>query len=480
MDTNLQKSQEINKNELIHANNENILINAEPKTGELINGEHESVKKVSEVQEVVPRKKIKTKPLSEKQRLIRNEKKSKNYATLGISFDLKGVSVNDADSPKMVALKEALHDYLDIKEQILKTEQIRQEADQEAENSREIKLIYSAKQRAENELYNRVAKRMSGIGEDHEKELGAAYKRVYRALTEYTAGKCIWFKWGRGRARLKQVKAVADMLQADNRQFGLSEVRHDIYTSFDNYAHDDWNVAPNYLGLLRNKDRIDKRHEKLRKEGRNNSLHLGWYGALAKDFGNVLLGSWHLAGGTLVRTLAVPTMIAANALELTGKVAKLGLKGLSMIVNGGLKLFRSKKRWRIRVDRHTLSKGWTSLNRARKLNLYAFKHTFVLGLYTGIYVPIHTVCRAIKNIWRDEYEKKRVRDILKDDYGWLVDNVKRLSARELSLLKHAVGTTKDLYGEASKEMAENLIIENQDEELDDNYDDDDDDGAQEA
>ena len=115
MDTNLQKSQEINKNELIHANNENILINAEPKTGELINGEHESVKKVSEVQEVVPRKKIKTKPLSEKQRLIRNEKLSKNYATLGISFDLKGVSVNEADSPKNVALKNAIFEYQDIK-----------------------------------------------------------------------------------------------------------------------------------------------------------------------------------------------------------------------------------------------------------------------------------------------------------------------------------------------------------------------------
>ena len=89
---------------------------------------------------------------------------------------------------------------------------------------------------------------------------------------------------------------------------------------------------------------------------------------------------YNIAGGTALRAAAIPTMIAANGIELGGKLLKLPLKGLSMLTNGVSKLFGSKKRWNVRMDKHTLTHGWTSFQRARKINLMAIKYTTVYPL----------------------------------------------------------------------------------------------------
>ena len=423
-----------------------------------------------EISLIVPRNKIKKKPLSNKQRLIRNEKQTKDYTKLGISFDLKGVSINDADSPNMVALKKAVKKYLLTKKEIMTKNKT-----DKREGHAKLDLIHDSGTSVfdyERDNYNNFAKRRSGLSIQDEDNLKEAYNQVQSALIDYISGKCIWFKIGRGRARLKQVKAVADMLQADNREFGLSETRSELYNTQESVQFDaSHGIYPSYYGVLKNKDYIDKRHERLRREGRNNSLHLGWYGALIKDIGNWGLAAYHLAGGTALRALAVPTMIAANALEFAGKTAKVAMKGLSMVTNGIFRLFRSQKRWNIKVNKHTMTHGWMNLEAARFFNLNAL--VFLVG--TPIYAvkdTIHSLCRFLRNKFGPERPDKFVSDIWKEDSRRTRFHFKRLFLNAKKNIRSFFGAEKPISDRADAEYRE--ISREYDPQNDDNDDDDDD------
>lgn len=369
-----------------------------------------------EVKTLIPASKIKTKKEKKtlKELQLERETDQDSYRKYGIGFDLNSVSINDADSPKMAALKDAIRNYLITKQAILKTNDERQN---QAESSSAIHYIHQNNQHKNAPLYNSVVKRHSGLSIQDEDLLREAYNKAYQALVNYTAGKCIWFKVGRGRARLKQVKAIQDMLQAENRKYSLSELRLNLDTSLDyGYHTGSMGIFPTYLGAVRNKDYIDKRHARLRREGRNNMLHLGWYGALAKDMGNWGLAAYHVTLGTAFRALAVPTMIAANALEVVGKASKIALKGIAETVNLGFKLFRSKKRWRIKVNKHTLTHGWTGLNEARRTNLKAFKMLFVAPIIMPIKSCAHSLGRFIRNRFREAEDRKDISDIFKKNF----------------------------------------------------------------
>ncbi|MBR4513840.1 MAG: hypothetical protein IKO61_03010 [Lachnospiraceae bacterium] len=422
-----------------------------------------------EVSLIVPKNKIKQKSLSSKQKLIRNEKQTKDYTKLGISFDLKGVSINDADSSKMVALKSALKQYLLVKKEIL--DSYRKDKRKANVGPELIHKRGTTGFEYETDIYQALAKRRSGLTLQDEDTLREAYNRVQIALINYVSGKCIWFKIGRGRARLKQVKAVADMLQADNREFGLSETRSELYNTQESVQFDaSHGIYPTYYGVLKNKDYIDKRHERLRREGRNNSLHLGWYGALIKDIGNWGLAAYHLAGGTALRTLAVPTMIAANAIEFVGKTAKVAMKGLSMVTNGIFRLFRSQKRWNIKVNKHTMTHGWTSLSDARLINLNTL--FFLLGTpILTVKDSVHSLCRFLRNKFGPERPDKYVSDIWLEDTRRTRFILKRIFMNAKKNIRSFFGAEKPISDRADAEYRD--IRREYDGQEDEDFDDED-------
>lgn len=407
---------------------------------------------------------------AEKNRILAEESRRRGankYKKYGVGFDLNSVKINDADSGDMVELKKALKEYLQLRESIIAQNKLSnkelgeaagEEAQQEAD---QIKYIYRGnlqendEVRAEDEYKRMAYTGAEGLTENQYDKMRAAYAELHYRIQQYTAGKKLLFrfglKFGRGKARLKQVIKIADMLRADNRRFNLSELRHDLVTSHDKTMEDmTAGVFPTYLGMVRQQDRIHRRDEDLNKRGANHFYHWRYWATAIKNIPNRVAQLYHFAGGTAFRLAAIPTMIAANALEFVGKTAKLGMKGLAEAVNLGPKLFGKKWRWNIKFNRQTLSGGWTSLSRARKMHLMAFKYIGMAPLvYTAdllkeaVQVPAEHIAAAI----RGEDVAPRKHFVISRGHR---STVKKFFSRQWNNIKNFFGTTKD-YATYSQE-----------------------------
>ncbi|MCR5452790.1 MAG: hypothetical protein K6F00_09205 [Lachnospiraceae bacterium] len=421
----------------------------------------------------VEKEHIKQKPVTGTQSVILagQMKENENYEADGIAFDLQHVKVNAKDSDKMAALKRSLKRYLELKRQILNNYF---DADEngflvgDEYNSPKRNLIFN-KNKAEGmpyvdevDHYIKVSNNHSGLTDDEEDSLREAYEDVKSKIQEYNVLKWSWFKVGRAKARLNQVKIVADMLEKDNRTYSLSVVRRDLDRSYDYSLQKKYHgVIPNWLGAVRNKDMINRRHARLRREGRNNALHIGWYGALIKDVGNWGMAAYNFLGGTALRTLAVPTMLAGNALELVGKTAKLGLKGLSMVTNGVFKLFRSKKRWDIKVNKHTLTHGWTSLNSARKFNSNVIRYSIGIPLLTVGNV-FRSIYRFGKGVVTKDGSESTIGKMWESSFGGVRALFRETYLNQKVNIKNFFGGQKAIEIRADKEMEDMFVHRNDD------------------
>ena len=83
----------------------------------------------------------------------------------------------------------------------------------------------------------------------------------------------------------------------------------------------------------------------------------------------------HTVGGLIDRTLGLGTMIAANALELGGKILKLPIWGLSKLFNKVTGREGTRKAWRVDYD---LGKNWKSVDDGRVIFRRYLKGALIL------------------------------------------------------------------------------------------------------
>lgn len=385
-----------------------------------------------------------------KRQILREEResglsKTERYQKYGIAFDLAHCTVNASDSPRMVRLKRALKNYLEVKEEVLRRAGVL--ADNETKkNSKGTAIKYIHNNDADSDdadirEFNRQGTLANGLGMESDGMMREAYQTLYDALCKYTAGRSRHLKIGRGRQRLRQVLIVKDMLYADNRRYHLSGLRHDTENSLDKSESELYGVFPNYLSMLHQDDYIDKREADLNARDANKFYHWRWWVAGAKNNVNRLIKLYEFAGGTAFRAAAIPAFVAGNALELAGKVAKLGMKALSGIVNLPFMLAGSERRWHIPMSTETMKRGWTSINDARRFNVKVIKWGFgtVALPLEAVFEGFRGAYDGIKSLFTGEFTKRKRFSMFKKFFK---PDIKQLFSKYGSNIKNFFGYTK--------------------------------------
>ncbi len=300
--------------------------------------------------------------------IIAYEKKNKDYATFGIAFDLAHVKATTADSKDMRKLKDALTEYLRTRREIFQVHDLEE-------------------LQAKDLVEDGVRADMDLLPEDERERMGDALDRVWAAIKKYQSNHNKTIATARGRARYRQVLRIRDQLIKDDARFYVSKERRQNMKTLDNsYRVADRDsrdfadrfvngTMPTYQKAIYWSDMIDLKrmaYRDMRREQRAKGELPGycrriqqWWGTAFKVKGYQLMTGYNNVGGFIDRTLGGATMIAANTLELGGKVAiKAPLKILSYLFNGASWLIGSKKRWRMKFS---LRDNWKSVDDGRKI-----------------------------------------------------------------------------------------------------------------
>ncbi len=343
----------------------------------------------------------KEKKTEDKEALKKYEEKNKDYAAFGVGFDLKHVKVNAADSTYMADIKNALSNYLELRKSIFGKRHIADMNAAEMHVKRNREIGFDAKASEMEEEYRKLGLISKGkpilihnendelnlyeLGDVDRQDLGRAYDAAIEAVNTYLMGRQWFFKYGRGKARLKQVEAIKDSLMIDNMRFMLSENRRGLLKSLDakyerrNGKESKWEdkrktYMPTWLNTVKAYDTVELGSISMRRK-REAQKRLGVKVSLGERLGDSFTHGFRTGfrlpfiaiggiAGLVDRGLGLGTMVAANSLELAGKVVKAPLKMLSGIFNWGSKKLGSKKRWR--MD-YSLKTGWKSLDDGRKI-----------------------------------------------------------------------------------------------------------------
>ncbi len=149
---------------------------------ELQTGQVQGVRRKQELQN--PEKQSEEEKRENQIKFIRKYEKTGNYADYGIAYDLKKTRAYPTDSPRMLTVRQALKEYLEVKQKVDASE----------------KAVY-------------------GVDDTLGAELRSKYKNLETAINNYTSGRFVLFKWGRGKARLKQVKKLRDRMKEDYKSY---------------------------------------------------------------------------------------------------------------------------------------------------------------------------------------------------------------------------------------------------------------------
>lgn len=435
------------------------------------------------------KKEQKARKKSDRKILSAYEKKSEDYASFGVGFDLEQVKVNAADSKKMADIKRALKYYLEIKQSILKRNNLRDMNSFEYSLSTMPKKVRKAatpnimalgltKDTNDASLIGEESDaRLFTLGDVDRDELGEAYDKVFSCVQSYLLSNQGFFKFGRGRARLKQVEYIKDSLKVDNMRFMLSSSRRELLNSLDtkyernrDYEKHQWEayrkqLMPTWLHATVLNDYAelaDINHKRRREvERKLNKLpgigsRIGDYLKLkAKNFIRRAGAALAAGGGLIDRGLGLATMIAANSLELSGKVIKAPFKLLSSVFNLGARVVGSRKRWRMR---YSLTKGWKSIDDGRQIFRRYLKGAFILPAAVW-----ETVTRGFPYVFAGHHFKHGVykrttrwsKDIwydVKKSFESLYD--KRYYVSKRAKLDYYSAVTEDDYENEEEELTE--------------------------
>lgn len=334
------------------------------------------------------------------------EKKNKDYETFGVAFTLDKVNVTAADSKYMRNVKTTLADYLKIRQEIFAKHNLRADF-AEAENQ------FKSKKRSDiiqNQNKFNIGKYHT-LTDDERKVLGDAYEVVRDAVKDYRLNHTRIFKFGRGKARYRQIRLIEEKLTMDNAKFFLSSERRSILKTVDmKYEKNDSyrkGFMPTWHRAIVMNDSIDVHNQRYRNKRRRQKAEgklppwykraLEWSGLGLMNNLRRLVMAYEGIGGLIDRSLGLATMLAANSLTFAGKIVKAPIKILSGIFNGASKhIFHSKKRWK--VD-YSLREGWKSIDDGRRIFRKYMKGAFILPA-----AVIETFTRGIPYIFGHYYK----------------------------------------------------------------------------
>ncbi len=315
-----------------------------------------------------PKKKKKARKAAAKK--VRDyEKKNKDYASFGVSFDIKSAVANDADSSLMRTVKDSLMNYMKIRRSIFDKYKLR-----------DVGVGDLLDQVVRKEAFIvRNGSNVVKLSLDDRNLFGEAHDRLKAAADKYILERSGFFKFGRGNARLKQVRNLKKQLQLDNTRFYLSSERRMLINSVDEkYEKDNASLRqkmmPTWKKFIAVKDELNLRNKVYRIE-RQMQRENGTLPSITTRMGEwcyrALNNTWLRSkivyngiGGTIDRTIGAATMLAANTLELGGKVVKAPLKLLSMMFNGASSALGFRARWRMK---YSLGEGWKGIDDGRKI-----------------------------------------------------------------------------------------------------------------
>ena len=388
-----------------------------------------------------------------KEQIKKYEKDHGDYASFGVSFDLADVDINAGDSKHMRRVKNALADYLQKRKEIFTKRGLRELSARE---------LYDGVDghKTGDYLISNDTHDPGGISATEREVLGDAFDTLDSALKDYIIERSSLFKTKRRKERLNQVKKLREQLLLDDYRFKLNEDQRSLHKTVDekyNYSKvNSWSqirkgVMPTWQHAVEISQTIDVRNMAYREKRQRQRAtdELPGAGKRFKEYmkimGRNLLSRLGMAyngiGGLFDRTLGAATMLAANTLELAGKVIKLPFKICSGIFNLGSWALGRKARWR--MD-YSLTKGWKSLDDGRKIFRRYLKGACIIPA-----AVIETVIRGLGTAGGHYYKHgvyKRTRrwtnDILNDVknvFGSLVSKKYEISQRAIEDTKMAGG-----------------------------------------
>ena len=416
-----------------------------------------------------------------KEQIKKYEKDHGDYASFGlslssfgVSFDLADVDINAGDSKHMRRVKNALADYLQKRKEIFTKRGLRELSARE---------LYDGVDghKTGDYLISNDTHDPGGISATEREVLGDAFDTLDSALKDYIIERSSLFKTKRRKERLNQVKKLREQLLLDDYRFKLNEDQRLLHKTVDekyNYSKvNSWSqirkgVMPTWQHAVEISQTIDVRNMAYREKRQRQRAtdELPGAGKRFKEYmkimGRNLLSRLGMAyngiGGLFDRTIGAATMLAANTLELAGKVIKLPFKICSGIFNLGSWALGRKARWR--MD-YSLTKGWKSLDDGRKIFRRYLKGACIIP--TAV---IETVIRGLGTAGGHYYKHgvyKRTRrwtnDILKDVknvFGSLVSKKYEISQRAIEDTKMAGGYFFDENMNAKFEKSEEYLSTN--------------------
>lgn len=397
-----------------------------------------------------PKKKKQLRQAAEK-RVRDYEKKNKDYATFGVAFNINNAKANDADSSLMRRVKNRLSEYLKIRGSIFEKYELK-----ESGTEKLLDTVTGNERLIAKDLTNMVK-----LTDDDRNLFGAAYESLKEAADTYIHERSHFFKFGRGNARLKQVKKLKEQLQLDNIRFYLSGERRMLLNSVDEkYEKDNASLRqrlmPTWKRFISVKDELNLKNQ-LYREKRSTQKENGTLPSASTRIGEwsyrALENTWlrtkivyNGIGGTIDRTIGAATMLAANTLELGGKVVKAPLKLLSMMFNGFSSLFGSKARWRMK---YSLGEGWKGIDDGRKIFRRYLKGACLLPAFVT-----ESLTRGVPYIFGHNFKS----GVYKRTKRWgkaILDDIKKVG-HSLGIKDYGAMDRGDAeYGEIPGHMEEN-------------------------
>jgi hypothetical protein len=412
------------------------------------------------------------------------EQGSKDYEAFGVGFSLDQALVTAADSEYMKRVKLSLRAYLEIREDLFKTHSIadlemreilkREDEGEDSTHRNRGKMV--------DILHSEDDLRFEEFTENERERLGEAYDRLQKAIREYKDQNSMPFKFGRGAARLRQVRLIEERIHIDNNRFYLSSTKRALSDS----SHLDYKYSkkegvrmflmPTWLKAVDIDAYISDRNQAYREERRRQKKEgtlpnvfvrmLQWSGRGLKNAMHRTEQAYHAVGGLVDRGLGLGTMIAANSLELAGKVVKAPIKLLSACFNGISKhIFGSKKRWKVE---YSLKKGWKGLDEGRRIFRRYLKGACILPA-----AVIETLTRGVPALFGHHFKS----GVYKRTVKWskaIINDVVRVAGsigiKDYGIADRADQEIRDIWRDMeAQENGEKIVDpESDDEEIEEN------------
>ena len=372
---------------------------------------------------------------SARKKLKSYEKQYKDYQTFGLAFDMEHAVALPTDSSYMKKIKNSLAVYLSIRENVFEQHQFSELSAQDLAYEDAVHEGRMNNRHKANQTTDRHYDSRDALNDEERERMGRSIDELLGYVDSYLHNTGKYFNVARGRARYRQVEKLKEQLLRDDFRFYISERKRrsrrnldNSYRVYDGTSKDFVDrfvnaVMPTWQRAMFMEDMVKMQRyayrEKRREERAKGELPgycwrtAEWIAAFLLIRGYKVGAFYNQVGAFVDRSLGTAAMIAANTLELGGKIIKAPLKILSMVVNGINKGLGFKKRWKMKFS---LRENWKSIDDGRKIFRRYLKGACVIP--TAI---LETLTRGIPTLFGHRFKSgvykrtsKWTNDILRD------------------------------------------------------------------